>query len=99
MSMVVNRRSFAGLRSTRWMSVACRAVLLLSLMAIVELVRGEPSLLMRCLRSRRVRPFLVEGALGVGGEGGAAATAGFADSGVVFFLGFLTTCAQEGLRI
>ena len=71
---------------------------MLSLMAIVEVVRGEPSLLMISLRSRRVRPFLVEGALGVGG-GGAAATAGFADGGVVFFLGFLATCAQEGLTI
>ena len=96
--MVVNRRSFAGLRPTHWMRVAWRAVFLLSLMAIVEVVRGEPSLLMISLRSRRVRPFLVEGALGVGG-GGAAATAGFADGGVVFFLGFLATCAQEGLTI
>ena len=98
MSMVVNRRSFAGLRSTRWMRVSCRAVLMLSPMAIVEVVWGEPSLLMMSLCLRRVRPFLVEGALGVG-RGGAAATAGFADGGVVFFLGFLTTCAQEGLTI
>ena len=71
---------------------------MLSLMAIVEVVKGEPSLSMISLRLWRVRPFLVEGALGVGG-GVAAATAGFADSGVVFFLGFLTTCAQEGLTI
>ena len=98
MSMVVNRRSFAGLRSTRWMRVACRAVLMLSLMAIIELVRGELSLLMMSLRSRRVRPFLDVGALGVV-WGVAAAGAGFADGGVVFFLGFLTTCAQEGLMI
>ena len=97
--MVVNRRSFAGLRSTRWMRVACRAVLMLSLMAIVEVVRGEPSLLMKSVRSWRVRPFLVEGVLGVSEERGAAATAGFADGSVVFFLGFLTTCALEGLRI
>ena len=75
--MLVNRRSFAGLRLTRCMRVAWRAVLMLSLIAIVEVVRGKLSLLMISLRSQRVRPFLVEGALGVGGVGGAAATAGF----------------------
>ena len=45
---------------------------MLSLMAIVEVVSGEPSLLMISLRSQRVRPFLVEGALGVGGGRAAA---------------------------
>src|SRR5437588_8294977 len=91
--MVISRRSFAGLRSTRWMKVACRAVLILSLMAMVLVDRGEPSLLMMSLRSRRVRPFLLEGALGVAG-GGAAAGAGFADGGEAFFFVFLTTCAH-----
>ena len=49
-SMVVIRRSFAELHSTRCMSVACRAVLILSLMAMMEVVRGEPSLLIISLR-------------------------------------------------
>jgi len=72
------------------MSVACRAVLILSLMAMMEVVRGEPSLLIISLRSRRVRPFLVEGALGV--VAGAAGVAGFAGVVVgVLFLPFLTT--------
>ena len=77
-SMVVMRMSFAELHSTRCMRVACRAALMLSLMAMIEVVRAEPSLLIRSLRSRRVRPFLGEGALGVV-WGVAAAGAGFAD--------------------
>ena len=77
-SMVVMRMSFAELHSTHCMSVACRAALMLSLMAMIEVVRAEPSLLIRSLRSRRVRPFLGEGALGVV-WGVAAAGAGFAD--------------------
>src|SRR5947209_20079080 len=88
MSMVISRRSLAGLCSTRWIKVACRAVLMLSLMAMVLVERGEPSLLMMSLRSRRVRPFLVEGTLGVAG-GGAAAGAGLADGGEAFFFVFL----------
>src|SRR5205085_537719 len=91
--MVISRRSFAGLRSTRWMKVACRAVLMLSLMAMVLVDRGEVSLLIMSVRSRRVRPILVEGAFGVAG-GGAAAGAGFADGGEAFFFVFLTTCAH-----
>ena len=88
-SMVVIRRSFAQLHSTRCMSVACRAVLILSLMAMMEVVRDEPSLLIISLRSRRVRPFLVEGALGV--VAGAVGIAGFAGVVVgVLFLPFLT---------
>ena len=67
------------------MSVACRAVLILSLMAMMEVVRDEPSLLIISLRSRRVRPFLVEGALGV--VAGAVGIAGFA--GVVVGVLFL----------
>ena len=77
-SMVVMRMSFAELHSTRCMRVACRAALMLSLMAMIEVVRAEPSLLIRSLRSHRVRPFLGEGALGVV-WGVAAAGAGFAD--------------------
>src|SRR5947209_14854150 len=75
------------------MKVACRAVLMLSLMAMVLVDRRELSLLMMSLRSQRVRPFLVEGALGVAG-GRAAAGAGFADGGEAFFFVFLTTCAH-----
>ena len=75
------------------MSVAARAALMLSLMAMGEVVRGEPSLLIMSLRSRRVRPFLVEGALGVV-WGVAAAGAGFADGGEAFFLPFLATWAH-----
>src|SRR5437588_3793973 len=77
-SMVVMRMSFAELHSTRCMRVACRAALMLSLMAMIEVVREEPSLLIRSLHSRRIRPFLGEGALGVV-WGVAAAGAGFAD--------------------
>src|SRR5205807_6733227 len=91
--MVISRRSFARLCSTRWMKVACRAVLMLSLMAMVLVDRGEPSLLIMSLRSRRVRPFLAEGAFGVAG-GGAAAGAGFADGREAFFFVFLTTSAH-----
>ena len=66
---------------------------MLSLMAMGEVVRGEPSLLIMSLRSRRVRPFLDVGALGVV-WGVAAAGAGFADGGGAFFLPFLATWAH-----
>ena len=92
-SIVVLRRSFAALHSTRCIRVAARAALMLSLMAIGEVVRGEPSLMIMSLRSRRVRPFFVEGALGVV-WGVAAAGAGFADGGEAFFLPFLATWAH-----
>ena len=92
-SMVVMRRLFAALHSTRCITVAARAALMLSLMAIGEAVRGEPSLLITSLSSRRVRPFLVVGAFGVV-WGVAAAGAGFADSGEAFFLPFLATWAH-----
>ena len=75
------------------MRVAARAALILSLMAMGEVVRGEPSLLIISLRSRRVRPFLDEGALGVV-WGVAAAGAGFADDREAFFLPFLTIWAH-----
>jgi hypothetical protein len=48
------------------MRVAFKAALMLSLMAITEVVRGEPSLFIMSLCSLRVRPFLVEGTMGVG---------------------------------
>src|SRR5437588_7689974 len=47
-SMVVMRMSFAELHSTRCMRVACRAALMLSLMAMIEVVRAEPSLKAPC---------------------------------------------------
>jgi hypothetical protein len=77
------------------MRVAFKAALMLSLMAIAEVVRGEPSLLIMSLRSLRVRPFLVEGALGVGWVL-AAAGAGFVAGVVTFFLGLLATFAHVG---
>src|SRR5437588_3865498 len=92
--MVMMRRSFARLHSTRCMRVACRTVLMLSLMAMVVVVRGEPSLLIICLRSRMVRPFFgVARALGVG-VGAAAAGGGFAASVGAFFLPFMSTWAH-----
>jgi hypothetical protein len=45
---------------------------MLSLMVITEVVRGEPSPLIMNLRSLRVGPFSVEGALVVGWGGAAA---------------------------
>ena len=92
-SMVVMRRSFAALHSTRCMRVAARAALILSLMAMGEVVRGEPSLLIMSLRSRGVRPVLNVVALGVV-WGVAAAGAGFADGGEAFVLPFLATWAH-----
>ena len=62
------------------MRVAARAALMLSLMAMGEVVRGEPSPLIMSLRSRRVRHFLDVGALGVV-WGVDAAGAGFAVTG------------------
>ena len=75
------------------MRVAARAALMLSLMAMGEVVRGEPSLLIMSLRSCRVRPFLDVGALGVV-WGVAAAGAGFADGAEAFSLPFLATWAH-----
>src|SRR5437588_9876564 len=73
--------------------VACRSALILSLIAMMEVLRGEPSLLIRSLRSRRVRPYLGEGALGVV-WGVATAGVGFADGGEVFFLALFPTCVH-----
>jgi hypothetical protein len=77
------------------MRVAFKEALMLSLMAITDVVSGKPSLLIRSLRSPRVRPFLVEGALGVGSVL-AAAGAGFVTGVGTFFLGLLTTFALAG---
>jgi hypothetical protein len=65
---------------------------MLSLIDVVVVDRGVPSRLMISLLSLRVKPFLVEGALG----DGAAAGAGFDAGDVCFFLCFLTTVAQVG---
>jgi hypothetical protein len=97
-SMVVNMRWFAGLHCTSWMSVALRAVLVLSLLVITEVLRREPSLLLMSLHSLRLGPFLVEGALVVG-WGGAAAGADVAEGSVLFFLGFFATCPHEGMAV
>src|SRR5437588_7097799 len=64
-SMVVMRMLFAELHLTHCMRVACRVALMLSLMGMIEVVRADPSLLIRSLCSHRVRPFLGEGPLGV----------------------------------
>jgi hypothetical protein len=77
------------------MRVAFKAALMLSQMAITEVVRGEPSLLIMSLYSLRVRRFLVKGDLGVGwvlAVAGAELVAGV----VTFFLGLLTTVAHVG---
>ena len=81
-SMVVKSRSLDGLHSTRWVITGFRTLLMLSLMATSGVKRGVPSLLTMSRRSRRVRPFLGEGALGVI-EAGATAGVGFAD-GIAF---------------
>jgi hypothetical protein len=77
------------------MRVAFKAALMLSLMAITVVVRGEPSLLIMSLPSLRVRPFWLEGAFGVGWLL-ATAGAGFAAGVGTFFLGLLTTFAHAG---
>ena len=69
-SMVKRVRSLSERQTTRCIRVAWRALLMLSLMATVEEVRGEPSRLMSRRRSRRVTGFL---AAGGGGEGGCVA--------------------------
>jgi hypothetical protein len=92
-SMVVNMRSWEALASTRWMRVALRAVLMLSLMVTGVVVRGVPSLLMIRRRSLSVGPFLGEGAFAVGGVV-AAAGAGLPVAVVFFFFCFLATWAQ-----
>src|SRR5437588_10972233 len=91
--MVVMRMSFAGLHLTHCIRVDCRAALILSLIAMMEVLRGEPSLLIRSLRSGRVRPFLGEGALGVV-WGMATAGVGFADGGEVFYIALFATCTH-----
>jgi hypothetical protein len=50
-------RWFAELHSTRWMRVAFRAALIVSLLAITEVVRGVTSLVSKSLGSLRVGPF------------------------------------------
>ena len=50
-SMVISVRLLTGRQKTRWIMVACGAVLMLSRMATVEEVRGVPSLLMMRRRS------------------------------------------------
>jgi hypothetical protein len=74
------------------MFVALRAELILSLMATIEVLREEPSLLIMSLCFLRLGPFLVKGPLVVG-WGEAAAVAGLADSGVFYFIDFFATCA------
>src|SRR5947209_491102 len=91
--MVMRVRSLVGQHTTRCIRVAWRAELTLSLMAMTEVGRGEPSRLMMSRRSRCVMALL-------GGEGslvGAGAVAGGVFPGwVVAFLALLVTWAHEG---
>ena len=98
-SMVISVRLLSGRQTTRWIRVAWRAVLMLSLMVTVEEVRGVPSLLMRRRRSLWVISFHWGGA-GVDGEevatGGALGGAFDGGGGVGFFAFLPATCDQRG---
>jgi hypothetical protein len=87
-SMVMSVMLLKMSTSTLWTKMLFRAVLMLSLMAVVGDGSLEPSLLMMSFRSRRERPFLV-GRVLVVVEGGAAG-AGLAEV-VVFFFFFPAT--------
>src|SRR5712671_2972446 len=78
--------------STLWTKILLRAVLMLSLMAVVEEGSLEPSLLMISFLLWRERPFM-GGRVLVEVVGGGAAGAALADV-VVFFFFFLATWAQ-----
>jgi hypothetical protein len=77
------------------MRVAFKAVLMLPIIGITEVVRGDLSLWTKTLCSLKARPFLVAGALPVGGLL-AAAGAGFVAGLLTFFLGLLTTFTHIG---
>src|SRR5712691_10602802 len=83
-SMVMSVMLLKMSTSTLWTKMLLRAVLILSLMAVVVEGSLDPSLLMMSFRSRRERPFLGEGALVVV-VGGGAAGAGLAEVVVFFF--------------
>ena len=98
-STVTSVRLLSGRQTARWMRVAWRAALMLSHMATVEEVRGEPSLLMRRRRSLWVISFTwVAG--GAGGEevaaGGAVCGAFVGGDGAGFFAFLPATCDQKG---
>ena len=98
-SMVISVRLLSGRQTTRWMRVAWRAALMLSCMAMVEEVRGVPSLLMRRRRSLWVISVTWEEG-GAGGEevaAGGAVCGAFTGGGGAGFLAFLpATCDQRG---
>ena len=92
-SMVIRVMSLLGRQTTRCMSVACRAVLILSLTVTTDVVRGEPSRLMIRRRSRCVIPFL--GGVGCLAAGWAAGAAAGGLGTVEGFLALYTTCAHD----
>src|SRR5437588_5457100 len=91
--MVMRVRSLVGRHRTRCIRVAWRAELTLSLMAMTEVGRGEPSRLMMSRGSGCVMALL-------GGEdslvGGGAVAGGVLPGWVVGFLALLVTWAHEG---
>ena len=98
-SMVMSVRLLSGRQTTRWIRVAWRAVLMLSLMATVEEVRGVPSLLMRRRRSLWVISFAWGGDKADGEEvaaGGALCGAFDGGGGAGFFAFLPATCDQRG---
>src|SRR5437660_7246761 len=91
--MVIRVRSLVGRQIMRCIRVAWRAELMLSLMAITEVGRGEPSLLMMSRRSHCVIALLGS----VGSLVGADVVAGNVfPCWVVGFLALLVTWAHEG---
>src|SRR6266849_10846757 len=68
-SMVMSVMLLKMSTSTLWTKMPLRAVLMLSLMALVVEGSFDPSLLMMSFLSRRERPFFGGGGLGWGGGG------------------------------
>ena len=98
-SMVISVRLLSGRQTTRWIRVAWSAVLMLSLMATVEEVRGVPSLLMRRRHSLWVISFAWGGDEADGGKvaaGGALCGAFDGGGGAGFFAFLPATWDQRG---
>ena len=97
-SMVISVRLLSGRQTTHWMRVAWRAVLMLSRMTTVEVVRGEPSRLIRRRRSLWVSDFAwgeeeAGGVVACGADCGVFAV----DGGAGFFAFLLATCDHSGI--
>ena len=100
-SMVMSVRLLSGRQTTRWIRVAWRAVLMLSLMATVEELRGVPSLLMRRRRSLWVISFAWGGDGADEEEVAAGGACGASDGGggAGFFAFLPATCDQRGTAV